>query len=141
VVSGRHDAVVRMVMRDRTERDGRRSYGLVMTGRFNEGGVKGGGSGTARVLIEVIDAKTGRVSDWGVGGPEPRLHGARSLAKLTGATSAATVTLTRGSRTLTAKPKAGMFRFTVAPGTYRLAAGPCTKNVRVTRVKTTADCG
>jgi hypothetical protein len=141
VVSGRHDDVVRMVMGDRIERDGRRSYGLVMTGRFTMDNVKGGGSGTARVLIEVIDAATGQVSDWGLGNHSPRMRRARSLAALTGATTASTVTLSRAGRTLTATPQGGMFRFTIAPGTYRLTAGACTKTVRVQRVKTSVDCG
>jgi hypothetical protein len=140
VVSGRHDKVVRMVMGDRIERDGRRVYGLVMTGRFSMGGVKGGGSGSAHVLIEVIDASTGRVSDWGVGDGVPRLRGARSLAAVTGATTANAVTLSRAGRTLTATPQAGRFRFTVAPGTYRLTAGMCAKTVRVQRVRTSVDC-
>jgi hypothetical protein len=111
-----------------------------MTGRFSMGGVKGGGSGLAHLLIAVIDAASGQVSDWSVGNGAQRLHGARSLAAITGATTASAVTLTRGDRTLTATPKDGRFRFTVAPGTYRLAAGTCAKTVRVTRVKTTADC-
>jgi hypothetical protein len=144
VVPAAHDDAVRVAMPgDEIGRDKSRVYALVLTGKFSRVEKDDDAAPTASVLTLVISPGE-ELLDWALGDTAPDLTplgNPRRLASVSGDASGPLVRLARSGHTVaSAKVSGGKFRVAVAPGTYRLTAGTCAKTVRVTRVKTRADC-